>query len=305
MQIPRFILGIDDGIEEKLVEEIRECLASAVFWASVNAEVDVEGGDYFDEIPIKGNTLVERTLLTMHKYAKHGIWKKEMFSDESDIFHVYLYVIQSRYATELTDGCAATPDWSEAVINMYLARLKLDDLNGRKVGSYRDSVCGLYIDEEYGQGMTVPELAMLSSMQMQSIYNVIGKEGGLKRLPDNTGKVAVICPKSALEWLERKDSFVKTTIEGEEEVLIDREKQVALVPIAKDGSAFDYSCYRKTGFRIGKKGEEYAVENYREALEQLRKMKKAYWRRPNKNGIFGIVTAVKWEHRSFLELGIR
>lgn len=69
------------------------------------------------------------------------------------------------------------------------------------------------------------------------------------------------------------------------------------VPVAADGSFFGPHLRRAKGFWIGRKGEERHVADFDQALDQLRKMPQACWRRPNAAGNWGIVTAVGWKPR--------
>jgi hypothetical protein len=68
-----------------------------------------------------------------------------------------------------------------------------------------------------------------------------------------------------------------------------------MVPVAADGTKFHRALKRNGHFVIGKKGEELRVSDFEAALRFLKSMPKACWRRPNKNGNWGIVTAVRWE----------
>jgi len=68
-----------------------------------------------------------------------------------------------------------------------------------------------------------------------------------------------------------------------------------LVPEAKDGSKFSpETCNNKGIYTVGDKGDENKFRNFHEALDYLKTMPKARWRRPNKNGNYGIVAAVDW-----------
>ena len=68
-----------------------------------------------------------------------------------------------------------------------------------------------------------------------------------------------------------------------------------LVPVAKDGSWFSPDLARSHGFTIGAKGSEVVFADYGDALQELRTMDAARWRRPNSNGNWGIVTGIRWE----------
>jgi hypothetical protein len=69
-----------------------------------------------------------------------------------------------------------------------------------------------------------------------------------------------------------------------------------LVPEAADGTLFTPDLARPDGtFRIGPKDDERVVKGYRDALSELRRMDKPYWRRPSAtSGIPGIVVGVRW-----------
>jgi hypothetical protein len=67
------------------------------------------------------------------------------------------------------------------------------------------------------------------------------------------------------------------------------------VPYAKDGTFFcEDFCAKRTGYTVGEKGNEQLFDKYQDALEYLKKMPTAKWRRPNPNGNWGIVSAVDW-----------
>lgn len=69
----------------------------------------------------------------------------------------------------------------------------------------------------------------------------------------------------------------------------------SMVPVAKDGSAFDKEfCKRGGQYTVGGKGEERQFRDYEVALGYLRQMPVAKWRRPNAEGNWGIVSAVEW-----------
>jgi transcriptional regulator with XRE-family HTH domain len=68
------------------------------------------------------------------------------------------------------------------------------------------------------------------------------------------------------------------------------------VPFAADGSYFNPSLRRKrTGkFTVGEKGTEVAFDTFEGAVEYLKEMEPASWRRPNNGGNWGRVVAVRW-----------
>lgn len=70
---------------------------------------------------------------------------------------------------------------------------------------------------------------------------------------------------------------------------------LTLVPVAKDGSLFSpETCNNKGVYTVGDKGDEQKFRNFQEALNYLKSMPVARWRRPNAAGNYGIVTAVDW-----------
>lgn len=69
------------------------------------------------------------------------------------------------------------------------------------------------------------------------------------------------------------------------------------VPFAADGSFFNPSLKRtRTGkYTVGGRGNELAFDDFEEAVDYLRTMEVAYWRRPNEAGNWGRVVAVRWD----------
>lgn len=70
------------------------------------------------------------------------------------------------------------------------------------------------------------------------------------------------------------------------------------VPFSADGSFFSPADKRHTSgkFTVGEKFNETTFTNFEDALRYLRAMDVAKWRRKNKNGNWGIVTAVRWDY---------
>lgn len=67
------------------------------------------------------------------------------------------------------------------------------------------------------------------------------------------------------------------------------------VPIARDGTLFTVDLRNARGlYTVGDKGDEKKFSGYHEALAFLTNMGVAKWRRPNKQGNWGIVSAVDW-----------
>lgn len=66
------------------------------------------------------------------------------------------------------------------------------------------------------------------------------------------------------------------------------------VPVAADGTWFGPHLERAGKFQVGDKGSERSFESFERALAFLSAQPTARWRRPNSNGNWGIVTAVRW-----------
>lgn len=69
------------------------------------------------------------------------------------------------------------------------------------------------------------------------------------------------------------------------------------VPYAKDGSCFNpgLASNRDGSYVVGEAGNLQRFFVFAEALDYLRKMETAKWKRPNANGNWGIVSAVRWD----------
>lgn len=71
-------------------------------------------------------------------------------------------------------------------------------------------------------------------------------------------------------------------------------RQELFVPYASDGSCFNPSLKRAAKYTAGDKEDEVTFDDFEDALEYLRQMGQAKWRRPNPAGNWGIVAAVRW-----------
>lgn len=76
---------------------------------------------------------------------------------------------------------------------------------------------------------------------------------------------------------------------------LQQKRRAKLAPVARDGTWFGPHLRRNGAYTIGAKGSEQRVVDYESALNRLRQMTSARWRRPNANGNWGIVTAVDWQ----------
>ncbi len=71
---------------------------------------------------------------------------------------------------------------------------------------------------------------------------------------------------------------------------------VLMVPFASDGTCFNPSLRREKAktYSVGEKNRTLRFQTFEEALDHLKSMKPAKWRRPNPNGNWGLVTAIRW-----------
>jgi hypothetical protein len=85
------------------------------------------------------------------------------------------------------------------------------------------------------------------------------------------------------------------------QLIEDNKKKVSqgkeiLVPYCKDGTWFHPGLVYSDGlYRVGPKGGEQTAESYQQALQMLRDMPIACWRRPSpRSGLLGMVSAAHW-----------
>ena len=82
---------------------------------------------------------------------------------------------------------------------------------------------------------------------------------------------------------------------------MDNQTQTIMVPFSKDGSYFHpgLRTQDRNYYQVGDKDDAKRFETFEEALKYLNEMKVAKktpkWRRPNENGNWGLVSAVKWD----------
>lgn len=149
-----------------------------------------------------------------------------------------------------------------------------------------------YFEDMAALDLTFRELAALANMTERSVRNEMLKapKGVVYRKGPNEQLIDV---KFAHEWLKARKEFKPTkNLSGMEGL----EDEYVNVPVASDGTLFDYNCeYKRGGYTVGEKGDEIKVPDYYEALQYLIAMPLAKWRRPNKAGNFGIVSAVAWK----------
>jgi hypothetical protein len=157
-----------------------------------------------------------------------------------------------------------------------------------------------------GKGVAPDQLAALVRIGQKSLRNALAPSSG-SGLELKDGAVT---DASALKWLSARGDF-KTSIwrdvpTNAPEPAGAIEGEILWVPFASDNTEFHpVTCLRGASYPIGPKGSERTVSDYRQALDQLARMRPApYWRRPNTVGNWGIVTAVGFRPRTANELGL-
>lgn len=167
---------------------------------------------------------------------------------------------------------------------------------------------------DLGQSVTVHELALLSGVTTKRIQNAIYAKTDEAPIVDKNG---LISPEACEPWLAARDyhgsiwkqvaALYPLTANWGRDVEFEATEADRLVqdftfvPVANDGSLFVPSLRRDGrdhdgGYTIGAKGSERVIENFDDALENLRLMETPRWRRPNaESGKWGIVTGQTWK----------
>ncbi|MGR3707243.1 hypothetical protein [Sulfitobacter sp.] len=187
-----------------------------------------------------------------------------------------------------------------AEIKAFAARSDVAHLNDGDNALLRiaDLACSrLAIDSGEGE-VDLRLLAVLGRVSEGRVRNLLSEtDGPLERDPDNGIKAL-----SAAFWLQKKKGYLASVWQEEEPDFQETGKTADLVPekmifvpVARDGSMFTPDLQRNGSYRIGAKGAEENHEDFSVALSRLNVMAVPRWRRPNDNGIWGIVSGVAWQ----------
>ncbi len=154
--------------------------------------------------------------------------------------------------------------------------------------------------------ITPEDVALLAHMSIASVRNAISR-GELKTYIEDDGAQCVD-DTSLVEWLPKRKGFRSTKFAGDYadykgfKPEAQRTRNTVTVPIDREGKPFRPSLKRKKGYQIGPKGREDYITDFQAALETLKRMDTPYWRRPNSNGIYGIVKGIGWKEYDTNEL---
>lgn len=187
----------------------------------------------------------------------------------------------------------------EDVIAAFFGRLKLDLFDNRDLPN---ELTQLVENKDFSTlndliNIQVKELSQLSQKHVTTIRNEYLISNKYKSHINKLNGLTLIPLEIAKEICTSIKSFVPSPAE--------RKPDQMYVPVSKDGSLFSEHCTSTNGFRIGPKGEEYSVDSYDKALADLLSMKpRAYWRRKNSKGHWGIVSVFRWEYKNKSEIYI-
>ncbi|OWK33643.1 hypothetical protein [Sphingomonas dokdonensis] len=170
-----------------------------------------------------------------------------------------------------------------------------------------------------GDRLTVHELAALSRVATKRLQNAIYAKSERSPSLEEDG---LLSSASTQRWLDDHEFSVSiwreylaaeeggahvATQTSDMEPEKDEFDEFAFVPEASDGSVFGpSSCGRgpsgEKRYTIGATGRQETFDDYDDALAALSRMKVARWRRPNRVGNFGTVTATRWRRVARSEL---
>lgn len=150
---------------------------------------------------------------------------------------------------------------------------------------------------DQGERLTMAEIALLLDVREPTVITNAHRKN-FPTLEDENRRYAE--PVEVLPWM-LKQGYVPTkglpgalgsAHKAEPAEAID---DLVFVPVARDGTWFSPDCRASGRFTIGAKGAEEKYSDYFTALEALVRMHTPRWRRPNANGIPGIVTGIRFD----------
>lgn len=212
-----------------------------------------------------------------------------------------LFLNAARLAGEtVCNGCIGHS--CEHLLNVFWAHLKLSDPL-QDSGKIIVNSAAEHFAHPTLDALSLQEIAWLAGISLASVANVASAsdDNPRKLVTFKQDGKTLVSREEARRWLEKSPAFKPghrvakaSTQDGQETVL---------VPVAKDGSFLNHSCVRSKGVQIGPKGDEVYYPSLETALAKFvedrnKASEPARWRRPNHRGIFGIVTAVRWEERT-------
>lgn len=183
----------------------------------------------------------------------------------------------------------------EKILFLTYARNKIDAANGVTSQSYAE--LAPFFDDSNASHLNFYELSLLANMSDMAVRNATRSQGkDHLKATKRKGRAMIAAPVAA-DWLADRNGYRPTKPYTENQSIDHniKDDEIVIVPFAADGTFFPQNCARAGHYRIGPKGDEHPYDDKYDALAKLRKMHKARWRRPNSNGIPGIVTAREWK----------
>lgn len=148
-----------------------------------------------------------------------------------------------------------------------------------------------------GERLTMADIALLLDVREPTVITNAHRKN-FPTVEDENRRYAE--PADALPWMLKQGYVPTTGLPGasasalHSEAAVDADDLI-FVPVARDGSWFGPDCRVSGRFTIGAKGAEEKHTDYFTALEALVRMPTPRWRRPNANGIPGIVTGLRFD----------
>lgn len=216
-------------------------------------------------------------------YAEYGIVLHDSEDPEELSAHIQSLLIEAQ------DLLAATPiaQWGLPANN---ALSRLVQLAGNRWAM------------DNGEAVEPAALAYFGGISEGRVRNLMSGEN--RTFASKDGKIPA---QQALMWLSGRHEFWNSIWREQSLPQYAREpdeplKRAVFLPVARDGSVFDPTLRRGSSYTIGRKGDEFQVQDFDEALAHLQRMPVPYWRRPNASGNWGSVAGVRWERFDLAEL---
>lgn len=278
-------------IKDKARMELSSWIGEIIFISDLEEEIKGIGNGY-------------DLLNFLKEYGTKGVIKKvtwnSVYLSDYIIKLIDLYQIVTILGPyKSMDTCAS--NFMADCLEPFITRVKLDNV-ANELGDYVapefcETVTGI-INDSLGktplmifdsEHLSVKELSIIWNMTEEAIRNNILAKPEIKSRLTKFGKHIAVPAKLAYEISKQRQGFKATRIP------VFKDQNQWLVPINSYGEMFSKECRNSKGYRIGPKGNEELVPDYKDALKKLINMKpKPYWRRKNKNGNWGIVAGVSW-----------
>lgn len=165
--------------------------------------------------------------------------------------------------------------------------------------------CRRVIDDEEGyegQTVSVEGLAILASLNVKTLRNILSREGSGIHLVKSGSEKGCVEAHVAREWLKTRPEYLPTISlsvskalnEGLLQPVIAEIGPFLFVPTAADGTTFSPSSTVNGKYEIGSKGNDLSFTDYHEALSALQNMAEPSWKRTDKANRVRVTTVTHW-----------